>query len=368
MPGFKADHVGSLLRPQALLEVRAAHERGEIGDEALKAAEDKAVLKVLQLQREAGVEVYTDGEFRRESWLGGLYAAAVGLVPGDDGRPRSGVWQGPGKDEANRNLPIPPRVLHGRLKLKGRFTAEESGYLAAHAPGPFKVTMPGPTMYTSLYRQDAPDTGYPDRHAFLAHLVELYQAEVEGQTRDGAAYVQLDSLRYTHVLGGFRARWGDYPAEEALDEAVRCDNAVLAQAKAGGAVTGVHMCRGNHRSAWAMEGGYEPIAERVFAGIEADRLLLEFDDARSGGFEPLRFVPRGKTVVLGLVTTKTPELEDKDHLRRRVDEASKYVPLEHLALSPQCGFASTYLGNLLTEDDEKRKLQLVAETARSIWG
>ena len=157
-------------------------------------------------------------------------------------------------------------------------------------------------------------------------------------------------------------------AEAATAEAVAADNAVLARAKARGAVTGVHICRGNHRSAWAASGGYEPIAERLFGEISADRLLLEFDDERSGSFEPLRYVPRGKTVVLGLITTKTPALEDPDMLRRRVDEAAKYIDLEDLAISPQCGFASTYLGNLLTEDDEKRKLELVAETARLIWG
>jgi 5-methyltetrahydropteroyltriglutamate--homocysteine methyltransferase len=162
--------------------------------------------------------------------------------------------------------------------------------------------------------------------------------------------------------------FGEADPDEVIDQTVRADNAVLARAKAGGAITALHICRGNHRSAWTAAGGYEPIAERVFAECEVDRFLLEFDDERSGGFEPLRFVPKGRTVMLGLITTKTPELEDPDMLIRRVDEAAKYLDLDELALGPQCGFASTYLGNLLTEDDEKRKLALVADTARRIWG
>ena len=368
MSRFRAEHVGSLLRPKSLLETRAAHARGHIGDEQLATAEDQAILAVLKMQQDAGVEVFTDGEFRRTSWLTALYEGAEGLATHDRDEPRRRVWKGPGAEAANAELPIPKVTVARRLRLKRRLTDGEAAYMGRVAPGPFKITMPGPTMYANLYQPGVSEAAYPRREDLLEHLVEIYKDEVDALVADGAAYVQLDSLRYTHVLSGNHAMLDGTSAEAATAEAVAADNAVLARAKARGAVTGVHICRGNHRSAWAASGGYEPIAERLFGEIAADRLLLEFDDERSGNFEPLRYVPKGKTVVLGLITTKTPALEDLDMLRRRVDEAAKYVDLDDLAISPQCGFASTYLGNLLTEDDEKRKLELVAETARLIWG
>jgi 5-methyltetrahydropteroyltriglutamate--homocysteine methyltransferase len=210
---------------------------------------------------------------------------------------------------------------------------------------------------------------YDDRQAMLDDLVGIYVSEVEAQVAEGAKYIQLDSLRYTQAISGFA------PSGEAISDpdlvvrqTIDADNAVLRRARAGGATTAVHVCRGNHRSAWAMTGAYDAVAERLLNEVETDRFLLEYDDERSGGFEPLRFTPKGKIVVLGLVTTKVGALEDADALARRIDEAAKFAPLEQLALSPQCGFASTYKGNLLTEDDQKRKLELVAETARRVWG
>ncbi len=367
MTGYHADHVGSLLRPKSLLDARAAHEKGHISSEQLATAEDQAILHALRLQKEAGVDVLSDGEFRRASWVAGLYDAAEGLAPGEDHRPR-GMWKGPGAEKANEDLPIPSVVVKSKLKLKGRITGRESAFMGKYAEGPFKVTMPGPTIYMNLYQEGVSEAAYPDRQAFLDDLVGVYKAEVRAQVADGAAYVQLDSLRYTYVITRLGQTMTDIPPEQVLEEAISSDNAVLTEAKAAGATTAIHICRGNHRSAWAGEGGYGPVAERLFSEVAADRFLLEFDDERSGGFEPLRHVPKGKTVVLGLITTKTPQLEDKDALRRRVDEAARYVDLENLAISPQCGFASTYLGNLLTEDEEKRKLELVADTARSIWG
>ena len=368
MTQFRADHVGSLLRPQSLLDARAAHARGELDDDALKAAEDTAIRDVLQMQKDAGVDVYSDGEFRRSSWLDALYEAADGLEPSGRDQYAHIDWRGPGSDEAMSDLPIPSMVVKRRLGLKKRLTEGEGPFLCGCSPGPFKVTMPGPTMYMGVYDPEASAGAYHDRQDFLRDLVAIYGEEVEAQVDDGAAYVQLDSLRYMQVITGMQEMWGGLTAEALIDEAVASDNAVLARAKAKGATTAVHICRGNHRSAWAGSGSYEAVAERLFSTIAADRLLLEFDDERSGGFEPLRYVPKGKTVVLGLVTTKVPTLEDRDLLRRRVDQAAKYVDLENLAISPQCGFASTYLGNLLTEDEEKRKLELVSETARAIWG
>ncbi len=369
MAKFRADHIGSLLRPKALLEARAAHERGEIGDGALKAVEDQAILDVLQLQKDAGIDVYSDGEFRRTSWVGPLYEhAASGLEQRERNNGYRPDWQGPGAVEANSELPIPVVVVADKLKMKGLMTAEESGFLGKHSPGPFKVTMPGPTIYMNLYDNEASRAPYPDRADYLDELIGLYKTEVEGQIGDGAAYVQLDSLRYMQVFTGRVEMTPGVSSAQVFEESLKADNAVLDHAKTFGATTAIHICRGNHRSAWAASGGYEPVAERLFSELRTDRFLLEFDDERSGGFEPLRFVPKGKTVVLGLITTKTPALEDKDMLRRRVDEAARFVALDDLAISPQCGFASTYLGNLLSVDEEKRKLELVAETARSIWG
>jgi 5-methyltetrahydropteroyltriglutamate--homocysteine methyltransferase len=369
---IRADHVGSLLRPKTLLDARAAHSRGEIGDEALTVAEDEAILGALELQRSAGIGIYSDGEFRRASWVAGLYDAGEGLEPFDDPgyEALKTRWKGPGQDEANSELPIPSLGVARRLKLKRRITGQETPFLGRHAPGPFKATMPSPSIYARLYRPGMSEGAYGTMQAFIDDLVRIYQDEVEAQIADGAAYVQLDSLRYAQLFA--RESMGqllfDQDPDEVLEQTIAADSAVLTHAKSKGAVTAIHICRGNHRSAWVGTGGYEPVAERVFAEVETDRFLLEFDDERSGGFEPLRFLPKGKTAVLGLVTTKRPELEDRDALRRRIDEAASYADIDDLALSPQCGFASTYLGNLLTEDDEKRKLELVVETAHSVWG
>ncbi len=368
MSGFRADHVGSLLRPQALLDARAAHERGEITLEALREAEDAAILHVLDLQTEAGVDVLSDGEFRRASWVGPLYEHVQGLVPRPQRPYQAPLWRGPDADDANADLPIPVVAVGERLSMAERMTGHETSFLGRHARRPFKITMPGPSIYMNIYEEGFSNAAYPTRDDYLDALIGIYQAEVEAQVADGAAYVQLDSLRYMQVFANMIKTMSSVDGEIVFAEALRSDNAVLDRARAKGATTAVHICRGNHRSAWAGAGSYEPVAERLFAELRADRFLLEFDDERSGGFEPLRFMPKGKTVVLGLVTTKRPELEDKDMLRRRVDEAARFVGLETLAISPQCGFASTFKGNLLSEDDERRKLELVAETARSIWG
>ena len=367
MPGPRADHVGSLLRPRPLLEARAAHAAGKLTTEELRAAEDAAVLHVLALQQSAGLTIFTDGEFRRSSWLGGVRDTFQGLER-SDAIPRPAQWKGPHQELANSAIPVPQMVVTGKLCSNGRFTETETKFLKAHAPGPFKITMPSPTLLMHLFLPGVTDKVYKDRVAMLDDLVEVYRSEIDAQIADGAAYIQLDSLRYIDFID--ERRRNAIPkadADRTLGEIVACDNAVLARAK-GRAIRGVHICRGNHRSAWAAQGGYEPLAERLFAELDTDRFLLEFDDERSGGFAPLRFVPKGKTVVLGLITTKSGALENVDDLLRRIDEASKYVPLEYLALGPQCGFASTELGNLLTEDEEKKKLELAVTTAERIWG
>ncbi len=365
---IRADHVGSLLRPQPLVDARDAYDRGDIDLSALRAAEDAAILHALDLQREAGMEVFSDGEFRRAAWVSGLHDVLEGVTATGRRRLRPGAWKGLGEKEANAELPIAALAVTGRIGVSGRFTGVETGFLKAHAPGPFKVTMPSPTIHLNMFDPETSAAAYPDPGALLDDLVDIYRKEVEAQIEDGAAYIQLDSLRYTQVIAGFTPN--NQPmasAEEVVGQTIAADNAVLASARDRGVVTGVHICRGNHRSAWGASGGYDSVAERLLNEVEADRFLLEYDDERSGGFQPLRFLPKGKVVVLGLVSSKLPALENADELRRRVDEAAQYAPLDQLALSPQCGFASTFRGNLLSEDDQKRKLELVADTARRIW-
>jgi 5-methyltetrahydropteroyltriglutamate--homocysteine methyltransferase len=368
---IRADQVGSLLRPPALLAARRAFTAGRISADELRAAEDRAILAVLELQRRTGIEVLTDGEYRRTSFLGGLLDHLQGLVESDDPVAAAGkpLWRGAGEKVAREDTAVPAVRIGGRLSVAGRFTDTEALFLKQHAGQPFKVAFPSPHMLMHLYRPGDTDAIYRTREEMLADLIGICQREVEGLMHDGVPYIQLDSLRYTDLIDEQRRqKWQAIGFERVLSETIAADNAVLGRAKRSGITRGVHMCRGNHRSAWAGEGGYESVAERLFNELDTDRFLLEFDDERSGGFEPLRFVPEGKTIVLGLVTTKTGALESVDVLLRRIDEASKYVPLDALALSPQCGFASTHLGNLLTEDEQTRKLELVARTARAVWG
>jgi 5-methyltetrahydropteroyltriglutamate--homocysteine methyltransferase len=367
MKTYRADHVGSLLRPQALLDARKAHSEGRITLEELRAAEDKAILQALDLQRQAGLHIFSDGEFRRTSWVSGLPEALNGVEKASRRHGVAGLWKGVGAEEANSELPIDLLAVTARLKVRDRFTGVETAFLKAHSPGAYKVTMPSPTIQLNMF-EDIEKGGYADEQALLDDLVRIYQTEVAAQIDDGAAYIQLDSLRYAQAISGFSPNGRDLDPERTMAITIAADNAVLGTARARGVTTAVHVCRGNHRSAWAMSGAYDAVAERLLNEVETDRFLLEYDDERSGGFAPLRFTPKGKTVVLGLVTTKVGALEDADELVRRVDEAAKHLPLEQLAISPQCGFASTYLGNLLTEDDEKRKLELVAKTAERIWG
>jgi 5-methyltetrahydropteroyltriglutamate--homocysteine methyltransferase len=368
---IRADQVGSLLRPPALLAARQAFAAGRIAADELRAAEDRAILAALELQRHTGIEVVTDGEYRRTSFLGGLLDHLQGLVKSDDPIAAAGkpVWRGPGEKVAREDAAVPAVRIAGKLSVAGRFTEVEAMFLKKHAGRTFKVALPSPHMLMHLYRPGDPDAIYGTREEMLADLTGICQREVDGLVHDGVPYIQLDSLRYTDLIDEQRRqKWQAIGFERVLGETIAADNAVLGRARGPGITRGVHLCRGNHRSAWAGAGGYESVAERLFNELDVDRFLLEFDDERSGGFEPLRFVPKGKMVVLGLVTTKTGALEPVEVLRRRIDSASKYVPLESLAISPQCGFASTHLGNLLTEDEQARKLELVARTARLVWG
>jgi 5-methyltetrahydropteroyltriglutamate--homocysteine methyltransferase len=265
------------------------------------------------------------------------------------------------------------QVVGTKLRQIRRLTAHESGFLKQHAPGPFKITIPGAlSRALGWYKPGLTAKFYPTPADLVQDIVDILRREVKALIDEGVSYVQLDSLRYVIQLADARTREPMLQAgqdlDKALDETIAADNATLQNARGAGVTVGLHMCRVNNRSAWRTTGGYEVIAEKAFNLLEVDRFLLEYDTERAGGFEPLRFVPPGKMVVLGLISSKDPQLESQDQLLRRIDEAAKYVPIERLALSPQCGFASTAPGNLLTWDEQRRKLELVAETARKVWG
>ena len=369
---FRADNIGSLLRPQELLDARAAYRDGKLAREQLREIEDRSILKALDLQKAAGVQVFTDGEYRRDIFTADLTQAVEGLVPG-----RTTVsfeWRGPGSELAREskegNLQF---VVGAKLRKKGRFTPGEAPFLKQHAPGPFKVCTPAAMQHAvSRYKPGVSDRFYPTIYDMLQDLAGIMRDEVQALIDEGASYVQLDAPSYSTFYDPRRRELleqSGVDSAKAFDAAIAADNAMIQGVqRRPEVVIGIHFCRGNKRSAWGAEGDYEPIAEKAFGSLKMDRYLFEFDTERAGGFEPLCFVPKGKTVVLGLITTKEPRLESEGELLRRIDEASKYVPMENLAISTQCGFASAASGNLLSWDDMQRKLELVAKTARRAWG
>jgi 5-methyltetrahydropteroyltriglutamate--homocysteine methyltransferase len=366
----RSEHVGSLLRPPELLRARAARERGEITTEQLREVEDRAVLDAIALQRAAGLEVVTDGEMRRENWLASVMETVGGLVPVDRDQAFPTRWHRdadgtPPTEETD----LPPVVVGERLYRKESQSRVEAEFLAASAGGPFKLTMASPTMGIIVWGPGVSDRVYGSPDEVIEALLELQLQDVPTLLDAGVSWLQLDSLAYIPVIDPALAADGAQ-LKGILDRTIRVDNTLIRAARANrpDLTVAMHFCRGNNRSAWAAQGSYEPIAERVFGEVEVDRFLLEYDTERAGGFEPLRFVPPGKTAVLGLVTTKVPTLEPRDELLRRIDQAAKYLPLEQLALTTQCGFASTSKGNLLSVDDQRRKLDLVVETAQAVWG
>jgi 5-methyltetrahydropteroyltriglutamate--homocysteine methyltransferase len=368
-PPFRADHVGSLLRPQALLEARARSAAGEIDAAELRGVEDAAIADVVRMQEDVGLRTATDGEFRRASWhMDFIYAI-------------DGITKVTGEDivvhfkNADGTIDFTPAGLHvdGPLSIDEPIFGADFAYLLGQVSGrqTAKLTIPSPSMVHYRGGAAAIDPAvYPDEDAFWDALSAAYAQQVRGIAAQGCTYLQLDdtSLAYLNdpaQRAELAAQGRD--AEHQHERYIRQINAALAGRPEGLTVT-THMCRGNFRSSWVAEGGYDFVAEALFGGLEVDGFFLEYDDARSGGFEPLRFVPPGKRVVLGLITTKRPDLESKDDLKRRIDEAARYVPLEQLALSPQCGFSSTVEGNALTRDEQIAKLALVVETAQEVWG
>lgn len=363
-PPFHADHVGSLLRPPQLLTARAQCAEGHINGEDLRKVEDQAILDILDVQRQSGILIYSDGEYRRHSWLTAMNDALDGFVPEHVIVP----WQGPGGGMTR----VSSQVVGGKLRQKRRLHGHESTFLREHAPGPFKITLASVMMYVGqAYKPGVTDKSYPTRADLREELTNIVRSEVRQLVEEGVPYIQIDDPSLTFYVdeqlreflrgqGIDLAHW--------VDEAIATDSVCLEPAANSPSIRALHLCRGNSQGRWLATGGYEPIAERLFNLAQVDRFLLEYDSERAGGFEPLRFVPKGKTVVLGLISTKSRELESQDDLLRRIEEASKYVPVEQLAISPQCGFATVSVGNPLTQDDQQRKLQLVVDTAEKVWG
>ncbi|MGH9937464.1 MAG: cobalamin-independent methionine synthase II family protein [Blastocatellia bacterium] len=369
---YRSDVVGSLLRPAYLKDARARHEAGELTDAAFKEIEDRAVAEAIELQERAGIEVVTDGEMRRYAFYGHLIDAV-------EGYDKYGGWAIPFRDEKGEELILQRPVVVSRLRRKRHLCAEEYTWLRARAKRPAKTTLISAQQAAAYYDAGKSKGAYATVDAYLADLVDILRGEIEELIRLGCAYIQIDSPQYTALLDpdlreGYRKRGND--PDRLLDLSIEMDNAIIGghstkraakkAANGAGVQFGLHLCRGNNQSKFYARGDYGPIT-KVFRKTRFHRFLLEFDDARSGGFEPLAEMPEDRAVALGLVSTKRPELESKDDLKRRIEEAASYVPLERLALSPQCGFASTMEGNLVTPEDQEAKLRLVAETAREVW-
>jgi 5-methyltetrahydropteroyltriglutamate--homocysteine methyltransferase len=373
---FRAENVGSLLRPARLLQAREAYTKGELLQareahaggklalDELRAIEDRAILDAFEGQRRCGIDIFTDGEMRRAAWPTNLIESVEGFVPDHVML----EWKGPG----GRREGSQSRSVGAKLRKIRKLTEHELPLLKKSAPGPFKITLPAPSNFVvSSYKPGVTDRVYPTHADLLQDLVEIVRDEVDWLVEQGVRYIQFDAPFYSHYLDPAqreRLRTAGFDPDQEFSRAVAGDNAAIKNVPRDKVTLAVHVCRGNSRSRWYTEGGYDAIAEKLFGELDVDNFLLEYDTERAGGFEPLRFAPRGKTIVLGLVTTKQPELESQDGLRRRIDEAARFVPLENLALSTQCGFASVAAGNLLSMDEQWRKLALVAETARKVWG
>jgi 5-methyltetrahydropteroyltriglutamate--homocysteine methyltransferase len=358
---FRSDVVGSLLRPGYLKDARARFAAGKMTNAEFKRVEDRAVDEAMDLQLRTGVEVLTDGEMRRYAFYGHLIDAVEGFD-------KFGGWSIPFRNEKGEEIKHPRPLIVSKMRRKHPMCAEEFTYLRARTNHPSKNTLVSAQQAAAYYDAEKSRSAYPTMDAFLADLVDLLRDEVAELVRLGCTYVQIDSPQYAALIDpqireGYRQRGND--PDRLLDLSIEMDNAVISAQP--GILFGLHLCRGNNQSKFYASGDYGPIT-KVFRRTKFQRFLLEFDDDRSGGFEPLAQVPEDRTVVLGLVSSKKAALESKDELKRRIHAAESFVPLERLALSPQCGFASTLEGNLLTEADQEAKLRLVAETASEVWG
>jgi 5-methyltetrahydropteroyltriglutamate--homocysteine methyltransferase len=365
-PPFRADQVGSLLRPPALKAARAAFRDGRLPASELARIEDDAIAAIVRRQEEIGLAAVTDGEFRRGSWSGDFIAAIAGVS-----RATGGITTRFHRPDGSLGLPPPGFRVEGRLARPKPIFVEAFGYLASVARGLPKLTIPSPTMLHFRGGRAAIDaTAYPDMEEFYEDLARIWREEIADLAAVGCRYLQIDETNFAYLCDpALRAQVlqiGEDPQSLPHRYARLINRAI--SGKPDDMAVCLHLCRGNSESAWIAEGGYNWVAEALFNEIAADGYFLEYDSPRAGDFAPLRFVPKGKRIVLGLVTTKNPELESKDLLKRRIEEASRHLSLDQLALSPQCGFASTEAGNLLTEEDQFAKLRLIVALAEEIWG
>ena len=357
----RSDVVGSLLRPEYLKRAWSARESGELGQAEYKKIEDRAVNEAIALQVGAGLDAVTDGEMRRYAFYGHLIDCVEGFE-------KLGGWTIAFRDEAGNETRLERPVVVSRLRRRRHLCGEEFAYLRARTDRVAKSTLVSAQQAAAYFDPEKSSGAYPNIDAYLADVVDILRDEVAELARLGCSYVQVDAPQYAGLLdpairAGYQQRGSD--PDRLLERCIELDNAVIGSHP--GVMFGLHLCRGNNDSKFYASGGYDPIAARVFRGARFQRFLLEYDDERSGGFEPLRHVPDDRTVVLGLVTTKKPALESAESLTRRIREAALFIPLERLALSPQCGFASTMQGNRVTADDQAAKLRRIAEVARELW-
>jgi 5-methyltetrahydropteroyltriglutamate--homocysteine methyltransferase len=376
----RAEHIGSFLRPAELLEAR---NQPHADPARVRALEDAHIKRVISRQKELGFQVFTDGETRRRNFMSDFTEAVAGFDLADatprswyselDVPPANGDRNARHETHEDAKVSRVAGVVTAKIRQVRRLTGHELSFLLQHSPGAIKMTLPSVTQFPAIsFKRGITDRVYKDHSELLWAIVDVMKAELAQLSREGVNYIQIDAPRYSYYID---PKWREWIRREMqvepgdlLDESIRADNAVLDAARRPGVTLGMHLCRGNNRSHWYAEGGYDAIADKLFGGIKVDRFLLEYDDERSGTFAPLRFVPSGKTVVLGLISSKRPQLENGDALMRRIQQAATYVPLERLALSPQCGFASTMEGNLLTEEEQWAKMRLVMETSHRVWG
>jgi 5-methyltetrahydropteroyltriglutamate--homocysteine methyltransferase len=372
-PPFRADQVGSLLR---VPELRAAHEKslqGRFDAQALRELQDRCIREVIRFQESVGLHAITDGEYRRSSFHADFIekldgAKAVGRLAVED--TVSGVDEK--RTVAGKRFAPRAFTIVGKLRHSRPIEVENFKFVKANTKRTAKQTMPSPTMLLRGGRSAVSSEAYPDLEEFYADIARVYREELGQLGEAGCRYVQLDDTNFAFLCDPKLAasfRRDGYDPNELPERFAKLINSVIADRPAG-MVVGIHLCRGNSAGQWAAQGGYEPVAEVLFDKVDVDAYFLEYDDERSGGFEPLRFFPRRsqKRIVLGLVSTKAPALESKDALKRRIDAAARYVPLENLCLSPQCGFASTFRGNPIPEAMQRRKLERVVEVAEEVWG
>ena len=361
MNAMRSDVVGSLLRPEYLKKARQQYQRGELTAAEFKAIEDRAVDEAVALQQAAGLSVITDGEMRRYAFFGHLVEALEGFD-------RFAGWSVTFRDNEGHEAALQRPVVVDKLRWRRQMAVEEFTYLRGRTRSRVKVTLISAQQAAAYYDPAQSKGAYATRDAYLADLVDFTRREIAELRRLGCEYIQIDAPQYAALLDekireGYRQRGND--PDRMLEACIELDNAIITGHP--GVTFAIHICRGNHKSMFYASGGYDRIAQQIFTKARFDRFLLEYDDDRSGTFEPLKHMPDDRTVVLGLVSSKRAVLESPDVLKARIAEATRFVPLERLALSPQCGFASTEEGNRLSEDDQKKKLELVAAVARGVW-